>query len=240
MHAAPNHWLTISIGLMGLIVGYAVGTTTQTISAVNTLPQQLAQNPSQPTPPSQPPASPPQTGVGPTLGESSAPITFIEFTDFQCPYCSRHFAETYGNIKTAYVDTGKVKYELRHFPLTSIHPNAKIAAEAAMCADKQGKFWQMHDKLFESQAEWANQTDPTATLKTYAADLDVEQTAFDACLDNHETRSIIQKDVADGGAAGITGTPGFWIIGPKGQTQHISGAYPYETFQTAFETMLAE
>ena len=88
------------------------------------------------------------------LGSANATITLIEFTDYQCPFCSRHFNQTYEQIKKDYIDTGKVKFYLRDFPL-GFHPNAQKAAEAARCAGDQGKYWEMHDALFKNQSEWS-------------------------------------------------------------------------------------
>ena len=98
--------------------------------------------------------TPPTVDDDPVLGDANAKVTVIEFTDFQCPFCGRHFEQTFGQIKENYVDSGKVKYVLRDFPL-SFHPHAEEAAEAAECANDQGKFWEMHDELFSNQAEWS-------------------------------------------------------------------------------------
>ncbi len=228
------------MGLLGVIIGYSLNSFMHggTLVAPTEQVAQAPTAPSVPPPPAAATGTPPQTGIGPTLGQKNATITLVEFTDFQCPYCGRHFTDTFGKIKADYVDTGKIKYELRNFPLTQIHPNAMIGAEAAMCANAQGKFWQMHDTLFTNQGTWSNESDPTATLKKYAADIGLNATKFASCLKNHDMASVIQKDQADGSAAGIDGTPGFWIIGPNGKTQQISGAYPFDTFKTAFDGML--
>ena len=91
----------------------------------------------------------------PTLGKEDAPIVMLEFSDFQCPFCGKFRAETFDLIKTNYIDTGKVLFIYKDFPLSQIHPFAQKAAEAALCADAQGKFWEYHDKLFENQVQWA-------------------------------------------------------------------------------------
>ncbi len=234
-------WYTISILLIGLVVGYVLGATFHNPgSGVANVPSV----PSVPTVPDEPSGTAPQVGVGPTEGKSSATVTLVEFTDFQCPFCSRNFAQTYPQIKTNYVDTGKIKYELRNFPLTSIHPNAQISAETAMCAYKLGgndKFWQMHDALFSSPNHdtWSTQTEPTltATLTGYATGIGLNEAAFTSCLTKHDTASLVSRDVADATAAGVTGTPGFWVVSSKGN-QFISGAVPYATFQAAIDKLL--
>jgi protein-disulfide isomerase len=242
--AAPssnNPWFAVSLGLFGLIVGYSVGTGLSAPSAPSQAAQVAQQQPSSVAAvvPEQPQGTAPETGVGPVLGDASAEITLVEFTDFQCPFCSRHFSQTFGQIKENYVDTGKVKYELRHYPLP-FHPNAQISAEASMCAATQSKFWEMHDELFAKQQEWSGLTnaDAVAKFKEYAASLGLDSAKFASCMQNHETKDAIQADMDAAGPAGVDGTPGFWIIGPNAKTQFISGAYPYDTFASAFDEML--
>lgn len=240
-----NPWFASTLGLLGLIVGYALATGVHgyTFMPQGTSPT-LAANTSSTAPapaaPAQPTGKAPTPGMGPTIGNANAKVTLIEYTDFQCPFCERHFTQTFGQIKQNYVDTGKIKYELRFFPLTSIHPNAEKSAEAADCAQDQGKFWEMHDKLFSTQNDWANldAAGAAAAFKKDAAGLGLDTTKFNSCLDTGAKATDIQKYVADGSSAGIDGTPGFWIIGPNGKTQQISGAYPYATFQTAIDGML--
>lgn len=102
----------------------------------------------------------------PMLGKQNAKVTIIEFSDFQCPFCEQFFTKTFAQIKKTYIDTGKVKLYFRQYPLTSIHPNAQIAAEAAECANAQGKFWQFHDMLFTNQASWVNLPQAPTTSAT--------------------------------------------------------------------------
>jgi protein-disulfide isomerase len=173
----------------------------------------------------------------PFIGEEDAPVTIIEFTDFQCPFCSRHFEQTFGQIKKDYVDTGKVKYVSRDYPL-SFHPNADEAAEAANCANDQDKYWEMHDKLFSNQGTWSNLSDAVPTFKQYATDIGLNASEFASCIDANTHADEIAADLADGSASGISGTPGFWLIGPDGEGQLISGAYPYDTFKAAIDSYL--
>lgn len=234
-----NPWFAATIGLAGLIVGYVIANGMSGLSVA--LPSPAAQGGSAsvaqvPTPP--PSNDTPATvDDDPFIGEADAPITVIEFTDFQCPFCGRHYTDTYGKIKENYIDTGKVKYVSRDFPL-SFHQFAAKSAEAAECANEQGKFWEMHDKLFSTQATWSASADAVTTFKQYAKDLGLKTAQFDSCIDSDKYKDEIAKDQADGSASGIDGTPGFWILGPDGQSQKISGAYPYETFSAAFDGML--
>jgi protein-disulfide isomerase len=137
-------------------------------------------------------------------------------------------------IVEAYIDTGQARYVFRNFPLYSIHPQAEKAAEAAECAGEQGKFWEMHETLFESQTEWSGQQGAEDTFKKLAGDLGLDQTQFDACLAGGTYLDRITADYQEGVAAGVTGTPAFRINGAA-----ISGAQPFSAFQQQIDFLLA-
>lgn len=233
-----NPWFAVSMGLLGLIVGYGlagmVGGGLNLPSLTPSAPT-AAESPIPPPPPTN--DTPATVDDDPVLGQADATVTLIEFTDYQCPFCSRHFSQTHGQIVKDYVDTGKIKLVIRDFPL-GFHENAQKAAEATECADDQGKFWAMHDLLFEKQGEWSNAPSGADTFKKFAVDLKLNSAKFNACLDGGTHAEEVKKDMADGSASGIDGTPGFWILGPNGKNQKISGAYPYDTFKAAFDSML--
>jgi protein-disulfide isomerase len=161
-------------------------------------------------------------------GDPDAPVTIIEFSDFECPFCARFYTDTLGQIQSEYIDTGKVKLVYRDFPL-SFHPNAQKAAEAAECAAEQGKFWEMHDLLFEQGVQGG-----VTSFKSFASQLGLDTTAFNTCLDTNAMAAEVRADMADGTAAGIRGTPGFVVNG-----QVISGAQPFSVFQQAIEAQLS-
>lgn len=239
-----NPWFASTVGLAGLIVGYVLASSLHGFSTFGMLPTPDAPSaPSPvvdvPTPTPSAPSNPATVDDDPVLGEDDAPITLIEFTDYQCPFCARHYTQTHSQIVSQYVDTGKVKLVVRDFPL-GFHANAQKAAEATECADDQGKFWEMHDVLFENQTAWSNldATSAANTFKQYAGQMGVNQSEFDTCLDSGTHAQEVTSDMSDGSASGIDGTPGFWIIGPDGQSQQISGAYPFDTFKAAFDGML--
>lgn len=239
MASQNNPWFAATIGLGGLIFGYVIANGMNGIAlpvAPSPTPTVAGDNQEVPTP--APTNDTPATvDDDPMIGDANAPITVIEFTDYQCPFCSRHFTDTYSKIKENYIDTGKVKYVSRDFPL-SFHPFAQKASEASECADDQGKFWEMHDKLFATQAVWSAGADALPTFKQYAKDLGLDTGDFDSCLDGGTHAQEVKDDMAAGSASGIDGTPGFWILGPDDQKQKISGAYPYETFSAAFDGMV--
>ena len=166
-------------------------------------------------------------------GTAEAPVTIVEYSDFQCPYCARYFNETYPQIKDQYVNTGLVRYVFRHFPL-QFHSEAESAAQAAECAGEQGKFWEMHDALFGNQAEWAGNAGAAAVFVDLAEGLDLDGAEFETCLNSDEYAAKIQADLQEGAAEGVTGTPAFRINGVE-----LSGAQPFAAFQEQIEYFLA-
>ena len=162
----------------------------------------------------------------PSLGSSSAPITIVEFSDFQCPFCQRA-APTLKQIRAKYGD--KVRVVWKDFPLTQIHPQAFKAAEAGHCAGEQGKFWEFHDHMFGNQA--ALQPD---SLKKYATDMGLDAPKFNACLDSSKYAERVRDGVAAGSRLGVNSTPTVYING-----RMLTGAQPYESFATIIEEELA-
>jgi protein-disulfide isomerase len=159
-------------------------------------------------------------------GDPDAPVVVIEFADFQCPFCSKHVAETQPTLDEQFVDTGDVKWVFKHFPLP-IHPAAPAAGAAAECAAEQGQFWEMHDLLFEDVDRWAN-GDTDAALKELAGELGLDQEAFDACMDSEEASAHVDSD-QEAGAPFVQGTPTFIVlVGEQGRI--IPGALPVDQF----------
>lgn len=158
------------------------------------------------------------------LGDENAPVTIIEFSDYECPFCGRFYSETLGQIDDKYIKTGKVKLVYRDFPL-SFHPNAQKAAEAAECAGEQGKYWEMHDKLFKNGVSGG-----IAGFKQYAKEIGFDSSKFDNCLDSGKMASEVQKDFNDGQSYGVQGTPAFFINGKL-----VSGAQPFSNFQQVID-----
>jgi len=161
------------------------------------------------------------------LGDKDAPVTIIEFSDYECTFCKKYFDQTYSQIKKEYVDTGKVKIVFRDFPL-SFHRQAQKAGEAAECAGEQGKYYEMHDKLFTDGVNGG-----IDSYKNYAQELGLDQGEFNKCLDSGEMAAEIQKDFQEGQRFGVRGTPAFFING-----RLISGAQPFGAFQQAIEAEL--
>jgi protein-disulfide isomerase len=174
----------------------------------------------------------------PFKGEKTAKLTLVEFSDYQCPFCARAFQETLPQLQKEYILTGKLKYVFRDFPLP-IHKDAPKAAEAANCAGEQKKYWEMHDRLFGNQNALGMEE-----LPKHAQILGLDLPAFQKCLDGGRQSAEIRKDIQDGIAAGVTGTPSFFL-GFTDQSNHkmkvqkqITGAQPYAAFKTAIDGLL--
>jgi protein-disulfide isomerase len=158
-------------------------------------------------------------------GGKNAKVTLIEYSDFECSFCGRH-TPTIEALLDKYGDDIRVIF--RHFPLSSIHPNAQKAAEASECAGEQGKFWEMHDLLFDNQSALG-----LVNLKSYAVNLGLDQNQFNECLDSSKYASKISKQAAEAQAGGITGTPGTFV-----NDQLVKGAYPVATFEQIIDSIL--
>lgn len=175
---------------------------------------------------------------GALKGDADADVTIIEFSDFECPFCGRFYSDTLPQIVKEYIDTGKVNLVYKDFPLP-FHQSAKIAAIASECAEEQGKFWEMHDKLFEGQSSWGNQGPGVSVpaFKQYAADLKLDTNKFNSCLDSEKYASEVDADMAEAGSY-VSGTPSFFIGNKKDGFTLLVGAQPFQAFQQAIEDKL--
>jgi protein-disulfide isomerase len=180
---------------------------------------------------------PPDTNFGAeefaVAGDPDAPVTIVEFSDYQCPFCQRFFQETKAQLDKQYVQTGKVRFIYKDFPIDQIHAQARTAAQAAECAGAQGSYWEMHDLLFEKKDEWENQANAVDIFKEMARELGIDSDRFDACLDDGVYADEVQADVEEGQRAGVTGTPTFFINGRK-----LVGAQPIVAFMQIIEDEL--
>lgn len=172
------------------------------------------------------------SGAEYTVGSENAPVTIVEFTDYQCPFCARFYEQSYGQIMSEYVETGKVRYIFRDLPLP-FHPNAEPAAVAARCAGKQNKYVEMHDKLFETQTEWESVSDTTALFTGYAKEVGVGEGAFTSCLSDTSVAEAVQADADLAAEVGATGTPTFYVNGTA-----LVGAQPYASFKTLIDSKI--
>jgi protein-disulfide isomerase len=173
------------------------------------------------------------------IGDPNAPVTIVEYTDFQCPFCARHTLQTFAQIEEDMVETGQVRYVFKDFPLTSIHPQATLAAEAARCAGAQNAaeeaYVAMHNILFDKQEEWSGQADAADLFADYAAEIGLDRESVATCLETHEFEADVLADMQEGMDIGVRGTPAFLINGHL-----VSGAQPFEVFEQVVETLIAE
>ena len=179
-------------------------------------------------------------GDAPFKGNPNAKVTLVEFTDYQCGFCARHIKETFPQLERDYITTGKVKYVFRNFPLESIHQQSFKAHEASTCASDQGKFWEMHDRLFANQTALAPEQ-----LIDYARTLGLNGDKFQACFNAESHKQQIQNDITEGQKAGVTGTPTFFLgrTVPNSQTLKVAktlvGAKAYSAFKEEIDALLA-
>ena len=171
----------------------------------------------------------------PAQGDLKAPVTMVEFTDYQCPYCQRFFSKAYQELKKKYVDTGKLRFVLRDLPLPS-HAYARPAAISTHCAGEQDKLWEMHDVLFEARGKLS-----PADILDHANKIGLEVASFKSCLTSGRYNKDIEQDVKEAKLAGIRGTPSFVL----GRTTDnvvdgtlLRGTWPFVTFKDEIEKLL--
>lgn len=204
----------------------------------------LAAVPSAPNQPQQPTTGTASVDDDPVLGDKNAPVTLIEFSDYECPFCKRYFTDTFSQIKTKYIDTGKVKLVFRDLPLSFHDPMATKEAVAANCARKQGgdsTYFKYHDEIFKRTTSNGNGLNDEK-LKTIATDLGLNLGQFDSCLTDKAMEDEVKKDLVDAGKAGASGTPTF-VIGKstkdgKVEGSLVVGAQPFGAFEAVIEPLL--
>jgi protein-disulfide isomerase len=184
------------------------------------------------------PSSTPSTTPTPTWdgeavkGSSDAKVTIIEYSDYQCPFCARFALETEPQVEQQYVSSGQVKLIFRALPF---HALSMETAQAAQCAGEQGKYWEMHDALFEHQSEWSGNPGATELFKSYAEDLGLNTSNFNTCLNTEKYASRVQEDLQKAINDSIEATPSFLI-----NSHLVVGAYPFSDFKTIIDQALAE
>ena len=177
------------------------------------------------------------TSMGsPIMGSTSAPITIVEFGDYQCPNCANWYANTKPQIVEKYIQTGTAKLFFIDFIVYG--PDSQKASEATYCADEQGKYWEYHDILYSNQGlsdgGWAN----TENQKKFASQLQLDMELFDVCLDSDKYQNRVQQNVQTAIENGATGTPTFIIINSEGIEQKIGGPQPFSVFENVIDSML--
>jgi len=241
--------IVVAIAFATFLGGYALGTFGNSDSLskdeIKEMILEINTNTPMPLQPVQAPTSPPtpstiqvSTDDDPMIGNPNAPITIVEFSDFQCPFCARFYHDTLSQIEQNYIQTGKANLVFRDMPLESIHPNAFTAHVAAECANKQDKFWQYHDMLFERQFEWQSLSlvDAKSKFIQYSQDLGIGKT-FESCLSDKSISDEVRNDLSDAQQYRASGTPTFFIGNEKNGFTTLVGAQPYQAFQSVIENL---
>jgi protein-disulfide isomerase len=205
-----------------------------------TLEQRPVAAPSQPQAQAQPVSDKVSMAFTPggfSVGKDDAPLVLVEYTDYQCPFCQRFHNDAYAQLKTNFIDTGKLRFVSRDFPL-DFHENARRSAVAARCAAEQGKYWELRHTMIVN----ASQLQPDKIVG-YAQSASMDVAKFKTCVDSDKYRAAIDKDVAEGTAAGVNGTPSF-VLGRvengKLDGVRLVGAMPYQQFEAKINEMLAQ
>lgn len=168
-------------------------------------------------------------------GAEGARVTLIEISDFQCPYCKAFHDGVHETIDREYVQTGKIRHAFINFPLAHIHPNATPAAEAAMCASAQGRFWELQDALFDTQAAWAKAADAMPLFDSLATAAKVDMPQWRSCMTSHAAAGVVANDLERARGAGVKSTPTFFI-GNRG----LVGTYPVDSFRVILDDAIAK
>ena len=172
----------------------------------------------------------------PILGDPNAPVTLIEFGDYQCHFCNVHFHNTEHKLLENFIKTGKVKMIFKDF--TIIGPDSVNAAHGTHCANDQGKFWEYHDILYNNWTGENNGWASSDNLLRFAQEIELDIDQWSDCMIDERYSQIISNSSKDARELGITGTPAFFVIGPDNKITRISGAQPYESFEKTFNSEL--
>ncbi|MCE2506097.1 MAG: DsbA family protein [Nitrosopumilaceae archaeon] len=172
----------------------------------------------------------------PILGDSNAPITLVEFGDYQCHYCNVFFHSTEGDVLKNYVETGKVKMIFKDYNI--IGPDSINASHGAHCANDQGLFWEYHDILYNNWTGENNGWASSENLLMFAQEIELDVNIWSECMINGDHSQTIVASNDDARILELTGTPAFFVIGPDGKITKLFGAQPYSTFENVFESEL--
>lgn len=219
-------WFALLILLLGILIGYGInyygGSDLSEIQEGSPIELTIPENSIQ------------AAFDDPVAGNESSFVVMIEYSDYQCEYCRHYFEDIFPKIKKDYIDTGKIKYIYKDFPL-QIHENSEEAAFSADCAGEQGEYWGMHDLLFENQEEWAGQEDPIPYFTNYINKLGLNEEEFLSCINSNKYIREVMEDIEEGERLDTKGTPTFYINNIK-----ISGIYQYKIFKDTIDKELSE
>jgi protein-disulfide isomerase len=225
--------ITVRNALLGAAAVFLTGCASKPETAADTRTQPAAANAAAPAIATQD-TSLERADKARIMGSPTAKVWFVMSSDFQCPYCRQFHDELWNRIDKEYVQTGKIRVAFLNHPM-SFHPLAIPAAEAAMCAGKQDKFWAMHDSLFATQGQWTKNSNPQGTFETLAKSLGLRMDEWTQCVNSHATKAMVDADLARSKQGGVTGTPSFFV----GQQLAIVGVAPWADFKRTLDSTIA-
>jgi len=174
----------------------------------------------------------------PILGNIDAPLTLVEFGDYQCSFCKKHFVQTHDLIMKNYVATGNVKILFKDMIVTTPGRDSIHAAHATHCAKDQGMFWEYHYMLYNNWEGESTGWITSDSLNKFASNIDLDMNEFSKCMSDNKWMNLINASVEDANTMGVTGTPSFFLIGPENEIAKIHGAQPYDAFKRTIDSML--
>ncbi len=175
---------------------------------------------------------------GVTKGDADAPVTIVEFGDYQCPGCGSFALSVKPQIEGTFLASGQAKFVYYDFPLTSIHGNAFLAARASRCAGDQDKYWDYHETLFRNQSRWATVTNPAGAFEDYAGALEMDEGAFRACLNSDKYAEVVSANMELGNRMGVSGTPTI-MVNANNQMRRLR-SYDYQSISAAIEMVVSD
>lgn len=224
------YWILGAVAVVGVgVVGYSVGSDALSAAATEPIDLQGADDMARLV----------QLAQGVKKGDEDAPITIVEFGDYQCPGCGAFALSVKPQIELAYVQPGKANFVFYDLPLVSIHAHSFLAARAARCAGDQDRFWEYHDNLFRTQAAWSTKPDPTADFVDYADVVGLEPDAFRACLNSDRHAEVVSANMRLAEELGLTGTPSIMVSRGQGMARRLN-SFDFQSIQSAVESMLEE
>ncbi|MCX6041795.1 MAG: thioredoxin domain-containing protein [Caldilinea sp.] len=179
----------------------------------------------------------------PFRGDPNAAVTLYEYSDYECPFCARHFVQTEAALNETYVRSGQLRVIFRDFPIESLHPNAPAAHTASLCVADQGAalYWEMHARLFQSQTEWSNALEPLVVLERLASEVGADLALYNRCMETEQAdkQGWIEAALAEGQQLGVSGTPSFNFVDRSGANYLLVGAQPFASFASYIDALLA-
>lgn len=225
------YWILGAVAVIGVgVVGYQIASSKMSTAATAPVDLQGLDDPQALM----------RAAQGITKGDANAPVTIIEFGDYECPACGTFALTVQPQIENVYVATGKAKFVFYDFPLVSIHPPSFIAARAARCANDQDRFWQFHDELYRKQTDWVPQANPVSKFIGYAKGLGMDTDAFDQCVNSDRHADVVTANLRLAQQLGLDGTPTIMVGLEKAMPRRLGDRFDFQAVKDVVDPLLAE